>query len=457
MRRKVLVPAAILSLTAAAQGEVIVPIIEGDWWRVASNPDLGEYTSDRQEPVDFGVWQAADGTWQLWSCIRNTDYPGHTRVFHGWEGESITSTDWEPKGIMMESDPGLGEPLGGLQAPHVVRLEDRFLMAYGDWTNICFAESRDGKSFERIIQPGGRTGVFSEGELANARDPMMIRIDGLWHLYYTAITAGKGYGHARLSEDLENWSNSIVVSYGGKVGDNPWHNECPHVVEVEPGEFVYFRNQFYGGGNLNWVYHSNNPLNFGIDHDDHLVGRLQIAAPEIVEHDGRYYIATLTPELDGIRIARLRWARRAVIGEPLLDLDSAAARASWEGGAEDYFVTEAPGGLEFPAGHLLLTSAESTAELLSPPFIIGDTFHTVLVGGPNDRERAYVAIEDAETGEELARYTGRFRNQLERHRFDGEPFQGRKARVRIVDNVTGDWGRLAFGGIHKPGEPRIFK
>ena len=38
-----------------------------------------------------------------------------------------------------------------------------------------------------------------------------------------------------------------------------------------------------------------------------LVATLPVAAPEIVEHEGRQYIAALMPELDGIRIAPLAW------------------------------------------------------------------------------------------------------------------------------------------------------
>ncbi|MBT7162538.1 MAG: hypothetical protein HN904_07140, partial [Victivallales bacterium] len=44
------------------------PRISSEWWQVAGNPDLGGYATAEQEPVDFAVWQAADGTWQLWSC-----------------------------------------------------------------------------------------------------------------------------------------------------------------------------------------------------------------------------------------------------------------------------------------------------------------------------------------------------------------------------------------------------
>ena len=41
---------------------------------------------------------------------------------------------------------------------------------------------------------------------------------------------------------------------------------------------------------------------------------LPIAAPEIIKHEGTYYIAALLPSLQGIQIARLEWVRPA--GEP---------------------------------------------------------------------------------------------------------------------------------------------
>ncbi|PYK96918.1 MAG: hypothetical protein DME19_18110 [Verrucomicrobia bacterium] len=43
------------------------------------------------------------------------------------------------------------------------------------------------------------------------------------------------------------------------------------------------------------------------DDDRHLVAALPIAAPEIVRHDGRWYVAALRPGLKGIRVSRLEW------------------------------------------------------------------------------------------------------------------------------------------------------
>src|SRR5262245_24200491 len=109
------------------------PRIVGDWWQIAGDPDLGEVTSAKQQPVDFAVWQAADGTWQLWSCIRGTKERGHTRLFYHWEGKQLTDRNWKPMGIAMRADPKTGELEGGLQAPFVFRDGQRFVMFYGGW------------------------------------------------------------------------------------------------------------------------------------------------------------------------------------------------------------------------------------------------------------------------------------------------------------------------------------
>jgi hypothetical protein len=100
---------------------------------VAGNPDLGEYTSDKQEPVDFTIWQAADGTWQLWTCIRNTGCGGHTRLFFRWEGWELTDANWRPKGIAMMADTALG---GRVPAP-----------SSATTPNVCVGPCANAKSF----------------------------------------------------------------------------------------------------------------------------------------------------------------------------------------------------------------------------------------------------------------------------------------------------------------------
>ncbi len=40
-------------LVGQVPADEVVPQIDGDWWQVAGNPDFGEFTSPKQEPVDM--------------------------------------------------------------------------------------------------------------------------------------------------------------------------------------------------------------------------------------------------------------------------------------------------------------------------------------------------------------------------------------------------------------------
>jgi hypothetical protein len=79
-------------------------------------------------------------------------------------------------------------------------------------------------------------------------------------------------------------------------------------VELQPGQFYLFRNQVYGQKARCSVYFSRDAMDFGVDHDEgHFVCTLPIAAPEIIQHEGQYYIAALLPSLKGIQVSRLEW------------------------------------------------------------------------------------------------------------------------------------------------------
>lgn len=206
----------------------------------------------------------------------------------------------------MRADTEWGEEPGGLQAPHVVRVDAQFQMLYGDWNQICVATSTDGIHFERELQADGTPHLFSEEADANTRDPMALFNDGRWYVYYTAHPGREGKIYCRTSEDLRRFSEPVVVSFGGRGGTSFTSAECPHV--VRRSDFFYlFRIERYGAANLTHVYASEDPLYFGIgENETNYVTSLEIAAPEIiVGYDGQDYVAALLPTLDGIRIAPL--------------------------------------------------------------------------------------------------------------------------------------------------------
>src|SRR6266581_676089 len=295
----------------AAAGQVSLPRIAGDWYQIAGDPDLAELTATNQQPVDFAIWQAADGAWQLWSCIRRTKEPGNTRLLHRWESASLTDSHWKPMGIALRADAKFGEKPGGLQAPFVFRDATRFIMLYGGWEDICSAYSTDGKRFERQLNADGKVTLFGEGS-GNTRDPMVIRIGDVWHCYYTAHPQNTGADYCRTSRDLREWSAPHVVARGGRAGSGSFSAECPFVVELEPGKFYLFRTQRYGTDAQTSVYFSGDPLDFGVDNDEgHFLCTLPLAAPEIIHYQDQWFIGALLPSLKGIQVSRLTWEKPA--------------------------------------------------------------------------------------------------------------------------------------------------
>jgi hypothetical protein len=289
----------------------VVPSIDGEWRRITSNPDLGPLTGAKQQPVDFAVWRDEGGTWRLRSCIRGTKCGGKTRLLFEWTSPKLTDPNWKPAGIVMQADPKLGETEGGLQAPFVFIDIDRYRMLYGDWVHICLAGSDDGgRTFNRVPVPNAdlpRTGRFGEGPADNARDPMAIRIGDRWHVYYTAHPANHGSVYCRTTKDFVTFSDATIVASGGKAGDGPYAAECPHVVK-RGDSFYLFRTSSYSPKPRTHVYASRDPMRFGIDGDDSkYVAEVPFAAPEIVRVDGQDYVVALTPELDGMRVTKLKW------------------------------------------------------------------------------------------------------------------------------------------------------
>jgi beta-xylosidase len=245
--------------------------------------------------------------------VRFTHAGGMTRLFYRWQGNRITDTKWQPMGVAMQADVTLGETQGGLQAPHVFTHNGVYYMVYGDWVRICLASSTDGKVFQRVRNTRGQPDRFS-GPYNNTRDAMVLRSNGLFFCYSMGSWPSPPHLSAifcRTSADLAHWSEPMIVSAGGiaSTPPSPADAECPFVVERN-GWYYMFRNQIYGPNALNTQYASRNPLAFGVDDDRYRIGTLPVAAPEIILSQGQYYIAALNPNLDGIRIARLRFVDR---------------------------------------------------------------------------------------------------------------------------------------------------
>jgi len=292
------------------QGIAWIPQVISDWWQIAGNPDLGEFQTDRQQPLDFGIWQAADGTWQLWSCVRRTACGGHDRLFYRWEGAKLTDHNWRPMGIAMMADTKFGETEGGLQAPFVFHKDGAFYMFYGDWVNICLAIGRDGKTFGRRLNAHGLSGLFAEKAGTSTRDPMVMAYQGRYYIYHTATPEAKGAIYCRTSTDLISWGDSVIVSSGGSAGDGPSDAECPFVVYLaqDPAFYLFRAHPNPRSGEYQTsIYRSPSPMDFGVGSDKYLVGSLPFEVVRIIEDGENLFISALNADYTGIRLARMKW------------------------------------------------------------------------------------------------------------------------------------------------------
>jgi hypothetical protein len=319
------------------------PVIEEPWWIIAPSPDfseqlphLNEIRPYLHEVNDHTVFQDADGVWHLWACVRHTPVG---RCLANWHSKSLADSPWELTGQIIRCDRNAGESLVDwkgqefLQSPHVVHHNGIWHMFYGGYDTGLIADgcspddyaaaekqislmtSPDGKNWKRHRNNEGKSRVF-HGPGAT-RDEFVIRINGLWHMYYTGHLNCDVQREAilcRTSPDLLTWSDWTVVHYADENHRIRKGCESPLVIE-RGGYFYLFRSGGYvGDGNGSTsVFRSEDPLNFGNagNPDDWYVCNLPAHAPEVItDADGQDYITRIdnpANNYDGLRMARLRW------------------------------------------------------------------------------------------------------------------------------------------------------
>lgn len=308
------------SCTGASQKIPRVPVLDSEFWKIGNNPDLGDLMpeGDRSpEVVDHGFVRAKNGMWQLWACIRHTKVG---RILYRWEGKSLNQLNWTPKGVAMRADRNYGESIGPqerMQAPFFFQVGETYYLYYGggesQYTSadsldalyqICLATSEDGLHFTRYRNTEGQSRLFTGP--GKDRDPMILKRDNTYYCYYSCTVEQntRGFIVCRTSGDLLNWSEYTIVCEGGGGGYGPWSAECPYVVNMD-GYYYLFRTQTYIPP-VTHVYRSTDPLAFGLHDDSKKITVLEVAAPEIIEDDGQYYISS-TADYNGIRLAKLRW------------------------------------------------------------------------------------------------------------------------------------------------------
>lgn len=303
-----LAPVALCSVLAAA--DPATPRLAGDWIRLAAPPSLERHHKAGIETVDFCIWQAGDGTWQLVSCLRGTAAPGSGRLLYRWESPSLTNPDWEPKGIFRESDPALGMAEGKLQAPHCIREGDTWWM-FCNSKGAHALTSSDGKTFAWAKNQAGSMKFFDMG-----RDVMLFdhrAVDGKWYAVYTDVKPGQyaqRKNHTvsfRSSATLDGaWGKSVDI--GVLTADADLDPRYAFADAESP--FIVLRDGWYFRWEQMDVFASRSLTDWKDAKRFELVPgkRHAYLAPEIVEDGGKTWIAAYKGfGKQGIWLAPLSW------------------------------------------------------------------------------------------------------------------------------------------------------
>jgi hypothetical protein len=283
---------------AGTEEEVLeVPVLDGEWWQIAPNaPDVGRWSTGKENACDFTVFRDAAGRWRCIACIRGTSHHGK-RLFFQWAADHLTDRDWQPVGILEAPRGRRGRPPKptSVQAPHVFRHAGRYYLFYNSGPAFCMI-SEDGRRWrphqsvegERVFFPMGRDVCLFHDEV-NAR----------WIAYYcgTAQVAGQRRGAmvARTAPTPEGpWSEGEETV---RLEGNP---ESPYV--LRRGHHCYLWQQMS-------VIRSDDPLDFDRPLVNHMTGLWYNGkwAPEVIRHDGGYYLAGYGR---GIHVAPMKWVQR---------------------------------------------------------------------------------------------------------------------------------------------------
>jgi beta-fructofuranosidase len=288
----------------------------GDYVRVF-DPSRGD---ERWYINDHTIFRDEAGVWHLVGITHAEPMAPLDEVDLAHATADRLAGPWTAHAPALTADPAAGET--HLWAPHVVHHAGAYWMFYcgggGDWQRyaISVATSTDAWTWTRHQA----SPLIVDGY--QARDPMVLRVDGRWLMYYTATLDPAGGPHivaAAESDDLLTWRGRHVVYEDAMTGTEAGPTESPFVV-ARPDAFYLFigpdwkamvdGHERTGKWDLRAyrrtrVFRSTDPLRFRADD---LVGTIDSHAAEVViDEDGAYWVTHCGWGQGGVYLAPLRW------------------------------------------------------------------------------------------------------------------------------------------------------
>lgn len=291
----------------------------GDYQRIY-DPSVGE--GEAWYINDHCFIRGEDGLWHMFGITRQEpSMPREERNLAHATSPDLLAPQWEKQPFALSADfDNHGEV--HLWAPHVVRHDGLYYMYYCAGAARATRDEIDheGYRIHLAVSPDLWTWTRHEANPMlrdgfHARDPMILRHDGQWVMYYTATSEPAGGNHivaACTSDDLVNWTGRRTVFTHERKGRYGGPTESPFV--VKRGDWYYlFIGPSHGEELPGWdpyrttdVYRSRDPLNF---EGAPMVGRVQSHAAEVVQDtDGSWYVSHCGWGQGGLFLAPLKWA-----------------------------------------------------------------------------------------------------------------------------------------------------
>jgi len=273
------------------------------------DPSVGEKTGWYIN--DHTFIRAEDGTWHLFG-ITHAEPPNglDEKIFAHATAPDLLGP-WTKHPPVLPYDKDAGET--HMWAPYVLRSGDKYWMYYcGGGANASGGE--DDAKYR--IQLATSTDLFTwERSPDNpmvvdgfdARDPMVLKVDDQWVLYYCATIAPGGGGNhtvaAYTSQDLTHWSNKKEVFIHPEKGYSGGPTESPFVVNRNGKYYLFVCTNV--GYNETAVYESDSAFHWDIAN---LVGKFPAHAAEVVvTPDDKWYVSRAGWSQGGVYLAELTW------------------------------------------------------------------------------------------------------------------------------------------------------
>ena len=253
------------------------PEITSEWKRIVYYPD--------NHLNDFCIFKDKEGIWHAMGIMGSGSALSEVSLFHSTSTNLLSH--FENHNPILTELPKDSTLSPRKHAPHVIWHDGYYYLFYRrPGGTIVMTKSKDPNKWDSL-----GTEVFTEND---ARDICVVKFDSIFYMYYCQFINYEGINRSaillRKSADLETWGEAIITYVDLGYEDDHSKLESPYVVKEDEGYYMFLRHRHLDEKTTTVVLFSENGESFpsGIKTWFHEMD--SIHAPEIVKHNGKYYI-----------------------------------------------------------------------------------------------------------------------------------------------------------------------